>query len=556
MDVKEYLRQRYGINARLLDYMSLIPSHRKERILNSALDLRLKLETKAKEYEFLDIVQPVAIYKYYIKNEILTRNIINKNISKIVLQNRFSEEAIIVMSKRNKNQEVEFIEPSWYQSIKQIILFFAPVLLYLLREQYKRWSVYRITFNHKNKKNRAINILLVVSANINYLKATWPIVDKLTKMGHVSDIYLLGDKQIITQLVPYRVETIFEPKFKIKSLIKAWKTYNLVLHTQKIPQKSLHWIAPLRKLPLWTLSQTLLDLTIGRGVSEKVYYHTSPKIVIVGDDRAAHIRMFVRMAKKLKIPVIEVQHGIYRKDVPTGIPISDKILVWGEIFRQVLSYWGATRDQIEIIGNPIYDKKFPKNNISYHKQNSFSFTITFATQPGYLEINKAIIQRICNAISDFKLPVKFIIKPHPRENISVYNKILSKYNKILSNNSLIRLETTRKELHEVLKCTDILITITSTAGIEALLYEIPIISLAPIVGEDNPFGEYAISINNLEELKKKIKDMVLNYKKYKKKIINHHKKFIRDYFYKLDGQASERGAKIVLSLVSSIRRDI
>ena len=140
-------------------------------------------------------------------------------------------------------------------------------------------------------------------------------------------------------------------------------------------------------------------------------------------------------------------------------------------------------DKVFITGNPVFDKTVNYfNNMSRPKYKNTTKTLCFLTQnyPEKLEILEKLIEIISKR--DFYL----IIKIHPNESKEEYLKVLQNFAK--SENKVF-IET--ENLYENILKSDIILTVDSTAALEAAILG------KPIIGKRNnqiPFEKIKIGI--------------------------------------------------------------
>ena len=104
------------------------------------------------------------------------------------------------------------------------------------------------------------------------------------------------------------------------------------------------------------------------------------------------------------------------------------------------------------------------------------------------------------------------------------------------------------DLHELLEVSDAVVTVNSTAGLWALAHEKPLLvakCFAPNM--KNILEDMAININRMDELPA-ILSLFKNGNKPKEVISEKTKKILYEHIYRLDGKASERIARLIISL--------
>jgi hypothetical protein len=132
------------------------------------------------------------------------------------------------------------------------------------------------------------------------------------------------------------------------------------------------------------------------------------------------------------------------------------------------------------------------------------------------------------------------IKLHPRDDLAVYTRLVEKYTDFkitLTKNS---------DLQELLRTSDIVITVNSTAGLWALAYgKCLLIAKCFAPKTTNVLENMAISVNQINDLPK-----ILAQTKESVCISEHAtaEKILADHIYTLDGEASKRIAGLVVLL--------
>jgi len=197
-------------------------------------------------------------------------------------------------------------------------------------------------------------------------------------------------------------------------------------------------------------------------------------------------------AKNLGIPIISLQHGFILKShsgynriikkvdevKDINYPISDKLLLYGNFFKKVLTELEYSNDKLVVIGDPKLDilinrlKTTKKTEIIKKLDlNPNKKTILYATQPLNEERKKFVVDLISEAMK--KLPdVQLIILNHPVETqLQTYTSLIEK----LGSN---RIKFAKNGItYDLLISCDILLTSFSSIVIEAMVCGKPIISI-------------------------------------------------------------------------------
>jgi UDP-N-acetylglucosamine 2-epimerase len=153
----------------------------------------------------------------------------------------------------------------------------------------------------------------------------------------------------------------------------------------------------------------------------------NPSHVLVLSESGTTEQIIIALAKKNKIPIILIQHGVLSYDSKeskiinefTGsMPvISDKFFVWGEAMKKYAIDFGISSEKISVVGSCAHDTLF-NNSINENNQDYILFSpeapsnnhineYTISIQQEYEDI----LKKVCNIAT--KLNKKLIIKLHP-----------------------------------------------------------------------------------------------------------------------------------------------
>lgn len=248
----------------------------------------------------------------------------------------------------------------------------------------------------------------------------------------------------------------------------------------------------------------------------KVLEYEKPNIVIATSaprlEKAALI-----IAKKLAIISISIEDlfGIemkedyelanYFNDTNYKYQYGTYMCVLSEEIKKFLTK--KTNSKIIVTGNPNFDSLIRiKNQISKINIDKKYYVITFLSQPNLDQIK--YIKKMLDILRKYK-NYFVIFKFHPTEDIETYKSIFNENQELKSRYILLK-----DKLYESIKTADLVITRTSTAGLEASILG------KKIIGEKNiyiPFKELKIGLefSDLDELEKLIKSIDRNKSKEK-----------------------------------------
>ena len=273
-------------------------------------------------------------------------------------------------------------------------------------------------------------------------------------------------------------------------------------------------------------------------------------------------RFLVFAADSCKIPSVGLQHGIipplpgpsynyskkdlysYKTNLNCLLP--DKTAVFGNHFGNLLvKYGNYNPNKIVVTGQPRMDIFF-EQKANYSKKDLYKKLgigagkklIVYASQP-FEEESRTTISALVKALKHLR-NVKLIVKLHPGENPSPCKTLLKELNYDAIISKYI-------DLYEIFICSDLLVCIQSTVILEALALEKPVIQLN-LTEKYNVFGELASKcikrVTGESELHNAIKCLLYG-KSLPEKLSKERKKFILEYYYKIDGNSTRRFVELV-----------
>jgi len=311
----------------------------------------------------------------------------------------------------------------------------------------------------------------------------------------------------------------------------------------------------------------LLDRVIGR---------IKPDLLFLVAEHEAEGRCWIYIGKKYGVPVIALQHGLILPDDPAylqhhvndiskissphyekllSFPIPNLTLVWGKNeYDLLLTKAGYSSNQLEIVGNPRYDKLF---NISklYSKEvfcqkygiNLNDKLLLWPTQSHGHDINETLeyTHEIFAAISEIQ-NITLIIKPHPVEG-NTYIDIIREHLKSYRLNAVIMKNDT--DTTEQIFVSDLVIIKNSTVGQEAVAMHKPIIVLDYSADPDaGNFVTEGVAKGVYE--KGTLKNAILQLLDTDIDQEMNRATYIEKYMHKIDGFAAKRCEDNIFSLIS------
>ncbi|MFY9300373.1 MAG: CDP-glycerol glycerophosphotransferase family protein [Candidatus Nitrosotenuis sp.] len=225
---------------------------------------------------------------------------------------------------------------------------------------------------------------------------------------------------------------------------------------------------------------------------EKFMKLTAPKVIIQAYETGPYAKCFEVVAKKLGIKTIGIQHGflyegnpdyshkeIWNEKQPLGNPLPDLMLVFGEYYKKILvekSHY--PQSNIAIMGNPsfynINELKKVMNRESLLAKYGFedkkiiliplSFRLTYYSKNNPDDI---LLDNLFKGLRDHT-DLTILLRPHPGDYEDIEKRLTTKYDSAnfrISKGSLI----------EDLLISDAVVTTVSTVGLDAAVFEKPVI---------------------------------------------------------------------------------
>lgn len=197
--------------------------------------------------------------------------------------------------------------------------------------------------------------------------------------------------------------------------------------------------------------------------------------VMTGTTTDTVSRVFVLVAKQKAIPSVCLQHGLIGVEEQYMPILATNNCVLGNYEKEWYLSRGAGPEKIMITGHPRHDLIFTSNILAENKTKQQlridpgKKTLLIITQPSTeVEPLQKFISKI-NQSASFQL----FIKAHPHEYAK---KTLHKYNSLFHTNQNLNLIPQGTSLYHLIPSMDfVIIASDSTAGLEAMLYEKPIV---------------------------------------------------------------------------------
>jgi glycosyltransferase involved in cell wall biosynthesis len=297
------------------------------------------------------------------------------------------------------------------------------------------------------------------------------------------------------------------------------------------------------------LEAIVRDVCVESRVQTDLYFdllHTiAPRVLIVFNDASIRERPAVRVAAQLGIPSIALQHGLFLGHVYRSVA-TDRMIVWGRTPRDFWLERGCSPERITEAGG------FGHGKWSRPQQRHTAArpTVLYLGQNPATFISPALYRSSIAALSEAarRLPnVQFVIRPHPAESAAPYEVMVGSSG---LPNAVLRRDDA---LTTVLRDSDVVVTLISTAGLEAMLLGTPVIVLNPSPEPSlAPFADATLVARDGEQLADGVQ-RILSDANARAAVTSAGRAYADAYFGALDGAAT-RAAATVEALALPVRR--
>ncbi len=287
----------------------------------------------------------------------------------------------------------------------------------------------------------------------------------------------------------------------------------------------------------------------------------SIELVILMGDSCVPERAIIGAADSNSIPSLIVQHGVMA-DTWGYVPLhGTKMAVFGEFSKKFMIEHGTDSDRVIVTGSPIYDALIMKKDFSHedeiYKQlglDKSNEIIVLATQGlvehklGSLGDWKILVSNVMEAMKMFP-DKQLVIKLHPHEKEDKYYKFFP----LMKNVTIIK----DIDIHSLFRVSKILLTESSTVGLDSMIQGIPVITIN-FTGRPDiiPYASSgaAIGVKNQDELIEAIKKILYD-EDTTRKLHSNMKQFVFDYAYKMDGHAYKRIVDLIEKMVAKSKKE-
>lgn len=292
----------------------------------------------------------------------------------------------------------------------------------------------------------------------------------------------------------------------------------------------------------------------------EIFYHNIQKVDIVREILVQHKPEAIvvidysvdiaLIAKAMSVPIVALQSRSIDEFCFFGPIIHDAVILDGNYWKQyLLKRQDIDPEKIYLTG-PVKFDYFKLDNKNLRSSPRSKKTVIFAANNPYLDMGIVDYEKIkdlkatCAAMKNIK-EAHLIIKAHP------YEKDLDLYNNIAKEAGLLEYDIIQDiEMLELIGHSDLLITLNSTAGYDAVLLDKNVMSLCGVSNFEPEdiwnFRKYnaAIILDNPEDLEKYIRKTLFDPETIAK-LKEGRKLYISEHAHKLDNKASCRAKEVI-----------
>lgn len=273
-----------------------------------------------------------------------------------------------------------------------------------------------------------------------------------------------------------------------------------------------------------------------------------PAYIFVGNDLTWECRLLAQLCELRNIRTGMIQHGLLGHEIYNRLHVVDDFFVYGPAFQRILEMDGLKSTNVIVSGAPYLDSKSlivtnePNALLKRRFKIDGSYVLVAFSGAGDRtthENYQAILSWVKRLMDDHP-ELDIVVKLHRKERLSAYSAFSpQQHSRIVDGRRGRGLPT---DIFEWLKGCSCLITGTSTMVYEAMILNIPIISV-------DPLRQYK-GINFIEE---KAVDVVTTYQELERSLISKlgktvdYQPFIGKIFAGTDGLSATR-------IVNEVRR--
>jgi glycosyltransferase involved in cell wall biosynthesis len=297
------------------------------------------------------------------------------------------------------------------------------------------------------------------------------------------------------------------------------------------------------------LEEIIVRIRIYTDIYFDLIAKVKPDIVILLNEISLSDRLAGLVAAQAGISSISMQHGLYIGYAYRKLA-TDKVIVWGNEPKKFWEKRGCKPGQVISVGSFAHEKwrdLIEKNRTVFPDRRRPQILFLGQNPAAFIsaQTHRKTLDAVFRAIQSCP-EYYFIIKPHPAEDPEPYHSAYKK----LASNSNVEIRITGS-VEDVILESDLVITVFSTAGLEAMLLGKPVIVLN--LSEEPSIAPYVLAAKLVEsaELLPGAIQRIVEDTEHQKALISAGKKYANEYFGILDGHAADRAVRVIQNLAES-----
>jgi len=273
-----------------------------------------------------------------------------------------------------------------------------------------------------------------------------------------------------------------------------------------------------------------------------LFSHVRPEVIILFNEITISERAAARIAGRAGLKSIAIQHGLFIGYVYRSLP-TDRIIVWGRLPREFWLAQGCSTEQVISVGGfghenwPDVAKYFQVETATDRRPT----VLVLGQNPAWFmspQLRRESLRAVFDAATRLK-SLRFVIKVHPGETPGSYEKEVQVRG--LGNVEIY----TSGDLLDFLRPAQVVVSIFSTAGLEAMLVGVPVIVLNPVPEPSlAPYAPATVIAGDGPALAQAI-DRILMDAQYRDMLISSGREYAAAYIGPLDGKAATRAGLVI-----------
>ena len=236
-----------------------------------------------------------------------------------------------------------------------------------------------------------------------------------------------------------------------------------------------------------TLAQNLGRAALAAVSIERTLDAVRPRVVVVGNPNTMEGRIAASLARLAGVPSATIQHG----DIAAGDPSwrsaeVNRIFVWGDGARRVLVSMGIDGERVEIAGHPALVADVPPAPAQSARSERTRMVLVALSGAGHMvgmaeHLNH--VERLAAAAMETP-ELKWVFRLHPKDSPGIYTAAFARAN--LRNAAIVLARKAAQDMTLQLRECGVLVTVTSTSAVDAMVARVPVVTLARAAGEHVP----------------------------------------------------------------------